>query len=1163
MALEEQVTWLAVTGRDDEIDDALRPALKALVEENRSGVGDWFTAAWHRLPANARRSLTAWKLAQVVRPAQLGRTPSLGLVRGEVAGRDLADIVKHLPSVRLLLRRNGNTLTVGDFEPTADTVGVMVPDTDPRLLDVSGRQVDVRRGASKQVSVKPGPVRVTTARGAVYEVAPPRRPVNRFVGMEATEILATLRHPPSRADLLKLASSLGDLYDTSVRQAPDRNDVLEELRTLRASKVDSGSIVVVWRGPVRQAEPLNELVLSLSEEPTEAELVGLDLILDACVSTGAAQILFVLELMVLDTAASGDYELGLGRRIADSLLRHCPQNVSFGAVVARAGSHDSLVPKIIDMLESGPSHPEGRLRWSSLGEYVSGRDVVRELATDSAVANVFTGLKGPMFRNPLHGKVLEHEPTPRLPGWRAEVAVVLGWVRSRRPGLRVISGWNRHTRDAILYEVQLRLGHDNVRFFELTFAPTGEDFDEMRRNLDALPLDDVDVVVVRDPNTQLGFVSTLITHLLNTYANTIFLVSTNYASPLLQALAIPGPGLDLDTDVLTNTMRQLAGTHPGMFARTIATFLVEQQKMPPPLVNRLVDQLIQRPVRTDAADWQDEILDNLRRVIDEDLATMPAARHLLLPLAWAAEPGMPMAEWISCANAIRAGRDDLYDGHSIREALTDFEHYVTSSRGVYRIAQVSLADHLRQATSPQTLRQIVTALIELAGTSGPVSDYLRRNLARHVADVGEDGLRQLRLLAERDQRWSPSLARAAHELAELDGGEDGLAFAREAAAVWSQLADDDPSFGDELTRSNELLRHLLNGAARSGTTLSITIVISVNAPSLAALVKRALDQQRPKRPPSGRGEIRSQDMVVVVPGVRGNLLYGPDGQPTAAPPLPDDIGDEHPDDGVVPGRLSRTGYGSLLDRLGQLGYDESKGNLLAVPYDWRLSHRWTGRWLGEQVSGALARWRDRSDADAKVVFVCVSTGGLPVRWYVEKCGGAQITAHTIMIGCPRLGSMKALLRLANRKRDSAATTFWRSLPSMYQSLPIYPCIDVGGHLSAVTDVELPNLPRHRVADGTAFLHDLLEAEESRPHSTKITSSIVGMTKSTPITAQVDNARLQVVQASESGDGYVPWFSAHTYGRAESADDRVAEAHDNLHRNDEVLEAVSRLLNVRV
>src|SRR5664280_2382686 len=113
LRLEERINWLAVTGRVDEIDDALRPALKAVAVQNRQGVARWFEAAWNRLPESARQSLTAWKLAQFTTMSKEISQRSLS-TRSGVVTSDIADIVDALGDVRLFLRRTARELHISD-----------------------------------------------------------------------------------------------------------------------------------------------------------------------------------------------------------------------------------------------------------------------------------------------------------------------------------------------------------------------------------------------------------------------------------------------------------------------------------------------------------------------------------------------------------------------------------------------------------------------------------------------------------------------------------------------------------------------------------------------------------------------------------------------------------------------------------------------------------------------------------------------------------------------------------------------------------------------------------------------------------------------------------------------------------------------------------------
>src|SRR4029453_437009 len=139
----------------------------------------------------------------------------------------------------------------------------------------------------------------------------------------------------------------------------------------------------------------------------------------------------------------------------------------------------------------------------------------------------------------------------------------------------------------------------------------------------------------------------------------------------------------------------------------------------------------------------------------------------------------------------------------------------------------------------------------------------------------------------------------------------------------------------------------------------------------------------------------------------------------------------------------------------------------------RLSNRYTARWLAGIVEPALERWKAQGGpyADAKVTFVCHSMGGLVARWYIEHCGGAEITRKLITLGTPYRGAAKGLEPLVNGAHPGRGpfginlTDLVRSMPSMYQLLPEYACIEHGTDLVKTTETALPHLARDKVADG--------------------------------------------------------------------------------------------------
>jgi pimeloyl-ACP methyl ester carboxylesterase len=350
------------------------------------------------------------------------------------------------------------------------------------------------------------------------------------------------------------------------------------------------------------------------------------------------------------------------------------------------------------------------------------------------------------------------------------------------------------------------------------------------------------------------------------------------------------------------------------------------------------------------------------------------------------------------------------------------------------------------------------------------------------------------------------------------------------------------------------------------------------------------------------------DLVVVLPGILGSTLRR-DGRLVWAPSagsvlraigtfgasvkdleLPMGIGDDHPMDGVEPAGLMPDlhllpgiwtpvkGYDVLMDRLRSLGYREPvpgglAGNLIPVPYDWRLSCRYNARRLGTIVEPALQRWRDQGGrhADAQVVFVCHSMGGLIARWYVEKCGGAGITRKLITLGTPYRGAARALDQLVNGASQGLGplrldlTGFGRSMPSLHQLMPEYACLEHGEDLAKTTEVTLPDLDTAMVADAMRFHTDLRQAEAARPQSLTATHAIVGTAQPTATTARLAGGRIELLGAYQDqdlyGDATVPIVGACRADVPMNSNmlRRVPDKHGNLQRNPAALDEVEGIL----
>jgi pimeloyl-ACP methyl ester carboxylesterase len=348
------------------------------------------------------------------------------------------------------------------------------------------------------------------------------------------------------------------------------------------------------------------------------------------------------------------------------------------------------------------------------------------------------------------------------------------------------------------------------------------------------------------------------------------------------------------------------------------------------------------------------------------------------------------------------------------------------------------------------------------------------------------------------------------------------------------------------------------------------------------------------------------DLVVVLPGITGSTLHQ-HGKPVWEPSagailnalrtfgrslkdlkLPDGIGDDRPDDGVepiavmpdvhvIPGIWSPIhGYTGLLNRLQKWCETGVVGKVVPFPYDWRLSNRYNGQRLAGIVEDELGQWRESDPArrEAQVVFICHSMGGMVARWYIEKCGGASVTRKLVTLGTPYRGAARAIDQLVNGVRKGIGpfavdvTEFARSMPSSYQLLPDYACVDQGGTLHRLDQVTVSDLDTARLADALSFHSDLAQAEKNRPASEGSTHAIVGVRQPTATTVRMTQGGVEILDTigsnNDYGDATVPLAGAIQQGLSAATPlvRRVVDTHGHLQDNKTAMDEIELVLTGR-
>jgi pimeloyl-ACP methyl ester carboxylesterase len=348
------------------------------------------------------------------------------------------------------------------------------------------------------------------------------------------------------------------------------------------------------------------------------------------------------------------------------------------------------------------------------------------------------------------------------------------------------------------------------------------------------------------------------------------------------------------------------------------------------------------------------------------------------------------------------------------------------------------------------------------------------------------------------------------------------------------------------------------------------------------------------------------DVVVVLPGITGSVLRK-DGRDvwsmtagaavnalfTLGKSITDlELRDDEADDGVtapmvmpdlhlIPGLWKIDGYAKLSRYILDQFEVTPNQNFFQFPYDWRRDNRVAARQLKDNTDRWLHAWRQRYP-QAKLILVGHSMGGLVSRYFLECLEGWRDTKTLVTFGTPYRGSLNALDFLVHGMKKTLGpitlldlSRLLRSFTSVYQLLPIYPCLDVGERdlLRVSKATGLPNVDPERAMAADEFHREIeravaahLDDEQYRRDRYGI-RSIVGTFQPTLLSARQSNGGIEMLREhpdqDPDGDGTVARVSATPieFSQEEGAM-FAAERHGSLQNNDSVLVQLAGLLSVR-
>jgi hypothetical protein len=346
------------------------------------------------------------------------------------------------------------------------------------------------------------------------------------------------------------------------------------------------------------------------------------------------------------------------------------------------------------------------------------------------------------------------------------------------------------------------------------------------------------------------------------------------------------------------------------------------------------------------------------------------------------------------------------------------------------------------------------------------------------------------------------------------------------------------------------------------------------------------------------------DIVIIIPGITGSVLRK-DGKDLWAlsggafalglrtlgksiqslaliddPPDVDDLGDGVTAVGLMPDLHLLPGLWPLVD--GYTGITRTLGKALGLqpgadyhlfPYDWRRDNRVAARRLAQCSHDWLAARRKDYPA-ARLILIAHSMGGLVARYFLECLDGWRDTRLLITFGTPYRGALNALDFLANGLRKHAGpmplldlSDIVRSFTSVYQLLPIYPCLEQPDGLVRVSEAErIPGVEPSKAMAADAYHREIERAVEEHLQDEEYRTSgyqvrpIVGVRQPTFQSARQVAGHVEMFRTYQGrdldGDGTVPRVSAVPLELSNKNEEMaVAERHGTLQSSTTVLTQV--------